>query len=484
MTGGRHLSQQEKSTILARNLRALDAGDAEELLVTVYVGVTETLRRVSTQVKVLLDVASSIGDESTGIASGPLSPPGRKQSSAGMEAQEEIHKSLDMSNLLGQAVDVAQDKIVKLLRVRNEQSINLALAWFLRYFTLNLHFATECESISGRSGKTLNTIVNGQIKEFVSRHGDTERQQLAQGMESDQWDAKDFEEKDQHLLDQILASSTRDAQAWAEGSKVWIPHSDGDDDDLNGQADTSQTNGTSKAKSRSAMIESENFILPNSALLCMTGISHFLHLIVGIPSMTSDISTSLVSYLQLFNSRCTQLILGAGATRSAGLKNINTKHLALASQALAFIAAIIPHVRECVRRHCGSGVSVSSVMGEFDKIRRLYQEHQNSIYDKLVEIMSGRAAAGAKKMKGIPWDEPTDAIHDYIATVSKETTTLHKHLTKNLPEGTVRLIMIPVFKNYKETFGSAIADIEPQTEAGRDRYVAEQPRGGITLDAG
>jgi vacuolar protein sorting-associated protein 54 len=480
MTGGKKLSQQEKSSILARNLRALEPQDAEELLVKVYIGVTETLRRLTTQAKLLLDVTSSIGDDPSvpaGLKSPPFSPSRQStmaQSQPNMEAleaQEEIHRSLDLTNLLGQSVDVAQDKIVKLLKVRSEQSSHLGLVWFLRYFSLNLHFANECESISGRSGSSLKTVVNGQIKEFVQQHGDKEKQRLAQEMESDQWGARDFTENDQRLLEEVLESSTKDASSWSEGTKIWLPFSDSDAQ-ANGATDAPPTNGTTKAKVRSAVIDGETYSLPNSAVLCMHGMAHFLHLIVGISSITTDVSTSLISYLQLFNSRCTQLILGAGATRSAGLKNITTKHLALASQALGFIAALVPHVREFVRRHCGSGATVSSVMGEFDKVRRLYQEHQNSIYDKLVEIMSGRALVGAKKMKAIDWDGASNgAVHDYMETLAKETTTLHRNLTKHLPEGTVRLIMQPVFKSYKETFGTALRAVEPRTEAGRDRYV-------------
>jgi vacuolar protein sorting-associated protein 54 len=483
MTGGKKLSQQEKSSILARNLRALEPQDAEELLVKVYIGVTETLRRLTTQAKLLLDVASSIGDDSS-LPAGAKSPPLKSppfsptrqptmphQSVEALEAQEEIHKSLDLTNLLGQTVDVAQDKIVKLLKVRAAQSAHLGLVWFLRYFALNLHFSNECESISGRSGSSLKTVVNGQIKEFVQQHGDKEKQRLAQEMESDQWSAKDFTENDQKLLGEILESSTQDAPSWSEGTKIWLPYSDSDEE-ANGQTDPTQPNGTAKTKIRSAVIDGESYSLPNSAVLCMHGMAHFLHLIVGISSITTDVSTSLISYLHLFNSRCTQLILGAGATRSAGLKNITTKHLALASQALGFIAALVPHVREFVRRHCGSGATVSSVMGEFDKVRRLYQEHQNSIYDKLVEIMSGRALVGAKKIKAIDWDSSNDdSVHDYMETLAKETTTLHRNLTKHLPESTVRLIMLPVFRSYKEKFGTALRAVEPQTEAGRDRYV-------------
>jgi len=203
----------------------------------------------------------------------------------------------------------------------------------------------------------------------------------------------------------------------------------------------------------------------------MKGMANFLHLVVGIPSMTTDIAASLVGYLQLFNSRCTQLILGAGATRSAGLKNITAKHLALASQALAFIAALVPHVREFIRRHCGSGATVSTVTGEFDKVRRLLQEHQSSIYDKLVEIMTGRALVAVKKLKGINWDASTNqSANEYMETLAKETSMLHRTLTKNLPEGAMHTIMVSVFSNYKDTFGSAFRGLETTTEAGRDRY--------------
>lgn len=485
MTGGKQRSQQERSSILARNLRTLEPRDAEGLLIKIYIGVTETLRRLDTQAKVLLDVASSLGesDPTSGLRSPlPFSPTGRRLSTAALEAQEEIHTALDLSNLLGQAVDIAQDKVVRLLKVRSEQSTRLTLEWFLRYFTLNLHFANECEAISGRSGTSLKNLVNGHIKEFVQRHGDAEKQKLAQGMESDQWASQDFTEKDTELLNRILEMSTRDAAIWAEATKIWIPPSDDENvssvatpvleaqanGDSGDKAAEAQANGAAKAKARAAVVDSETFLLPKSAILCMNGMAQFIHLIVGIPSMTADVSSSLIAYLQLFNSRCKQLILGAGALMSAGLKNITTRHLAVASQALAFIAATIPHVREFVRRHCGNNL-VSGVMADFDKVRRDFQEHQNIIYNKLVEIMTGRAVLASRKMRATNWDAGSPAAHEYMETLAKETTTLHRNLTRQLPEGTVRMIMMLVFKNYKDTFGSTFKGLEPTTEAGKER---------------
>ncbi|RYP79974.1 hypothetical protein DL769_002680 [Monosporascus sp. CRB-8-3] len=474
-TSSRHLTQQEKSSILARNLRALDEGDAEALFVKIYISVTETLRRLSTQVKVLFDAASLMGEPPDAL-SGLRSPPPIKSpplNSASRDLQEDIHLTMDMANLLGQSVDIAQEKIVKVLRVRSEQSSRLPLIWFLRYFTLNLYFANECEAISGRSGTSLKTVVNSHIKDFIQFYGDAEKQKLAQAMESDQWSAKDFTENDTMLLNRILESSTRDAAAWSEGSKIWEPYPD-EEEGASGRP-RAESNGTAKEKTRSAVIDGENFILPNSAILCLEGMSHFLHLISSIPSMATDISGSLIAYLQLFNSRCTQLILGAGATRSAGLKNITTRHLALAAQALSFIATLVPHVREFARRHAGTGpnvnnAAVAALMGEFDKVRRLFQEHQNNIFDKFIEIMSGRAVAHVKTMKALDWDkqvaEGAAGVNLYMEALVKETVTLHRVLSKHLPEGAVQVIMVQVFESFKSQLGQALEGLKPEGSVG------------------
>ena len=498
--GSRRPTQQEKSSTLARNLRALDPDDAEDLLKKIYIGVGETLRRLGTQVKVLLDVTSTLGDPTASIRS-PMSPnvgalevrqsstiPGKGNS--GREIQEEMHQALDMSNLLGQAVDIAQDKIVKVLRVRADQSTHLSVERFLRYFTLNLLFANECEAVSGRSGTSLKNVVNGQIRDFVQHMGEFERQSLATGMQADSWNAKDFDEEGEEHLARILSASTQDAEAWTVGGRIWLPaslsqcalptltpsngtlslpgiHSNG----VLESGRSTPTPASSKIVTRPAVIESESFLLPMSATLCLHGLSSFLHLITGLPSMTSEIATSMLSYLSLFNSLCRQLILGAGATKSAGLKNITTKHLALAAQALAFMFSLIPYLREFVRRHASSG-SVTSLMGDFDKTRRELFEHQQSIYDKLLDIMSGRATAHTKIMKTINWEkEGKDGVNTYMESLVKETNTLYKVMTKHLPESTVTMVIQPIFKVYKEQWGKAYGDVVLGSEGAQKRYV-------------
>lgn len=479
--GGRRMTSQDKSTILMRNLRALDPEDSEDLLKKMYSNVGEALRRLGTQVKVVLDVTSSFSSSPpmAGVKSSP-SPPivnmdgyhniiSPRSSSSFPVQQDEIQQALDMSNLLGQAVDIAQAQITKILKARAEQNTHLSLFRFLRYFHLNRLFADECETVSGRGGAALKNVVNAHIKEFVTQFAETERQKLLDGMHADRWDAKDFKPSDSQILDRILEGSTRDVEAWTRGCVIW----GNDDESINGtqEANGQVTNGDGSLKGsiRSAIIDEQKYILPKSAFIVLWGIERYENLIAGIPGMTQEITTYLLEYLGLFNSRSQQLILGAGATKIAGLKSIITKHLALASQALSFVTALTPHVREFVRRHsAGSG----GLMTDFDKMKREYQEHQAGIHDKFVDIMSGRATYNVKLMKNIGWDAMPNSeatVNAYMETTVKETTTLHKVLSRHLPDMSVQMIMDPVFESYKEQFGKAFQDAEVKTVPGKER---------------
>ena len=485
--GGRQMTQQEKSSILARNLRSLDAGDAENMLKNIYANIGEALRRLGTQVKLLLDVTSSLQSTPGPVdLRSPLKSPnprntdgyfnGPAKSSVGPPSiqQEEVQRALDLSSLLGQAVDIAQAQITKILKVRSEQTTHLTLSRFLRYFTLNRLFADECEAVSGRGGTALKTLVNSHIKDFVHQFADAERQRMVQAMDADRWDAKDFADADNELLARALEGSTKDVGAWTKDSLIWEEEAENTTEKQH-PYNGALTNGNqaTKDKIRSATIDSQKYILPESAMTVLAGIESFQHLMAGIPSMIQDLSSLLLEHLKLFNSRSSQLILGAGATRSAGLKNITTKHLALASQALSFVIALIPHVREFVRRHSAAGSG--GLMAEFDKVKRLYQEHQAGIHDKLVDIMSGRAATHVATMKKIDWDatpsSATQSPNPYMETLVKETTTLHKVLSKHLPDPTVAMIMHPVFAAYRDQWGKAFAETEIKTLAGKERYV-------------
>jgi vacuolar protein sorting-associated protein 54 len=484
--GGRGHSQQDKNSILARNLRAMDPADAEEFLTNIFTDVSEVLRRLSTLVKVLLDVTSGVSTPppSAGGLRSPRSPYLHSIDSymgngtpapASNDLQMELMQALDMSSLLGQAVDAAQTQITKLLKVRSEATASLPLERFLRYFNLCRLFADECEAVSGRSGSALKRIVNNHIADFVPKFGDYEKQELAKTMDSDRWEPKDFEAGDTEVLARILKGMESDPPSWSDAGDllraIEQPTMNGASATTTGATDEKQ-----KEKSKTttpAIVDEEKYTISSSSTFVLRGIERFEILLSAIPSMTSEVSSSLCDYIKLFNSRLCQLILGAGAMHSAGLKNINTKHLAIASQTLSFVIAILPYIRECARRRIANA-SNKSAIGEFDNVKRLLQDQQVNIHDKLTDILSGRATVHMRSLKKVEWDTEAEANKDVsssMESLTKDTVTMHKVINKYLSEMQVRMIMAPVFESYREQVSNVIRDAAVKTPEGKARYV-------------
>ncbi|KAF7303724.1 Vacuolar protein sorting-associated protein 54 [Mycena indigotica] len=148
----------------------------------------------------------------------------------------------------------------------------------------------------------------------------------------------------------------------------------------------------------------------------------------------------VIEFLKAFNSRTCQVVLGAGAMRSAGLKNITAKHLALASQSLSIMIALIPYVRETFRRHLSQKQAVMLV--EFDKLKHQdYQEHQNEIHAKLIAIMGDRLNAHIRTFQSTP----REGVNSYMTVLVRETVTLHKVLSRHLSAAVVEDVMVQVF---------------------------------------
>ncbi|KAF4544121.1 Vps54-like protein [Lasiodiplodia theobromae] len=409
-------SQQEKSSILARNLRSLDWEDAEQLFVNIY-----------TNVAISPGIRSPPKSPNIANMDGYLSRPISDVPAQNSHLQEELMQSLDMSSLLGQSVDAAQSQITKILKVRGEQSVRLPLQRFLRYFLIN----------------------RLQIKQFVTTMGQSENQTLRQTMDADKWEAKDFGDHETEVLTRILEAMHTDPPEWTKSKMIWesVPTTPANET----HGTNGETNGTAKA--RNAVINEEKYVLVNCAMFALDGIDRFENLIAVIPSITSEVAVTLVDYLRTFQSRTCQLILGAGAKESAGLKSITTKHLALASQALNFIIALIPYLH---------------------KMRRLYQDQQTNIHDKLIEIMTQRLHIHVNAMKKLDFDAVADQqVSQHMETLTRETNTFHRTLSRHLPEPSVRSIITPVFASYREQWGKAFRETLVRTGAGKARLLRD-----------
>jgi len=121
-------------------------------------------------------------------------------------------------------------------------------------------------------------------------------------------------------------------------------------------------------------------------------------------SLASNVVGKVSELLRLFNSRSTQLVLGAGAIHSAArLKSINAKHLSLVTQCLGMIIALLPHVRAALMAQLPH--KQHTLLTDLDKIKKEYADHNENVLNKFVSIIGGIVEHGlAKHIGGTNFD--------------------------------------------------------------------------------
>lgn len=160
--------------------------------------------------------------------------------------------------------------------------------------------------------------------------------------------------------------------------------------------------------------------------------------------------------------------------RSAGLKNITAKHLAMASQSISILINIIPYTRECLRRHLRAKQAV--ILVDFDKLKRDCQEHQNEIHAKLVAIMGDRLHVHCKALQEIDWEAaaPSEGkVNAYMETLVKETGTLHKVLLKYLAGSALEVVMMQVLSAINSRLAEEFSKIPLKSQTAKDRMLVD-----------
>ena len=84
----------------------------------------------------------------------------------------------------------------------------------------------------------------------------------------------------------------------------------------------------------------------------------------------------------LFNTKTSELVIFSGAIKSAGLNSIDAKNMALASQSLGIIIALIPFIRDSI--DILIPVDQKSLLKDFDKIIKEFKDNQNELYMNIV----------------------------------------------------------------------------------------------------
>ena len=258
-----------------------------------------------------------------------------------------------------------------------------------------------------------------------------------------------------------------------------------------------------------AVVEGSTFKVVWSVLLLVEMVAANLATAAHFPTLATDVLQRVVELLRLFNSRATQLVLLAGAMHSAArLSKITAKHLALTSQCLGLVMALLPHTRAALSAQLPPKHHLLLV--EMDRVKQDYLEHHERILSKVstlaanIEHPVGRGLVFTTPLHSTPlhstpplflssqfvsivgeiveslsnsigstdWDRSGGASNcQFIVDSIKNITTMHKVLSAQLPPEQVQEIFSRIFDLLNHKVPDYFASVDPSTPAGQQRVL-------------
>ena len=161
-------------------------------------------------------------------------------------------------------------------------------------------------------------------------------------IENEQWIQTDIPMDFQVMVDHVTKQNHRDTSSPAheeDDSRAQVKAED-DETDVSEMGSLATLASSPKKKPASVSsnkpelkslqmitVGAQKYCVVNVVLLFIKLMTDYLMCAEQVPSVTTDVLNRVLELLKLFNSRSCQMILGAGALRSAGLKNITAKHI-------------------------------------------------------------------------------------------------------------------------------------------------------------
>lgn len=440
------------SSSLSSSIKALTPKEFERMLVNIFCGLSECLRRLTVHQKVLLDLAlSSI-------------PP-----------TEEIDVMVfDLTLAINKAIELTQLRLSRIINVRSEQLADLSVAYYLRFYSLCSAYFQECELINpgyvaSGSGNSLNDWAKSHTSYFIYRFHQNCSKNTAHEIDREIWkEVSDPQalSTSQAVVDELIKYSSlsdKDLSHRPEMEEWLSPLVLYDYREMEASTVPEQEN-----KSR-LTVGDESFLVPKVVLSSLPQIRDYLIILSVFQNKSDIIETNLLNYLKLINTKTAHAVLNAGATRTAGLKHITTKHLALCIQDIEFHIGLLdnissafqgpkPNLPQQQSNNQPEELTIGKVLANF-------KEHENELCAKLVSIMHDRTKSHCEAATKVDWTQPLShpvQCHPYMETLVKETTTVAKVLQKYLSETKYSLILLQIFNTYKKLLVECFCTRIPQ----------------------
>ncbi|CAG5083820.1 Similar to scat: Vacuolar protein sorting-associated protein 54 (Drosophila melanogaster) [Cotesia congregata] len=208
----------------------------------------------------------------------------------------------------------------------------------------------------------------------------------------------------------------------------------------------------------SGLSDVKNFLtIDNEQFAVVSSVIKLVQMIDDIATELQVLSGSIGRYLaellRHYNSRCCQLVLGAGAMQAAGLKTITSTILVLASRSLKLLLWCMPFVKSHFQelanstRGPGLGGTVGGTGGValLDSVERDVRAHIREIEGKILTIVDNLVGGQISI-----WDARPPVPSQSFRNISRHLVKLHEAVSGILPAADVQSLYRTVNSSFKE----------------------------------
>lgn len=219
-------------------------------------------------------------------------------------------------------------------------------------------FVVKTETICRKMVVGLRGAMVSQAKTFLQTMHQARISQSAKFVEEEQWSAGEVTPAAQSYATTIVESAMGNPP---ELKVLPIPAPNPAQPD-GAESPSSSTDKSGGNSSKYLLIEDRRYFAVPATLDMLGLLVDYLKIITNLSLLTTETVGRVIEFLKAFNSRTCQVVLGAGAMRSAGLKNITAKHLGTA-YIFRYVVVDLTHFSRSSR------VSVVIYCDSFDSLR-------------------------------------------------------------------------------------------------------------------
>ncbi|KAM0072136.1 putative vacuolar protein sorting-associated protein [Helianthus debilis subsp. tardiflorus] len=359
------------------------------------------------------------------------------------------------------ACDAAHGRWAKLLGVRAILHPRLRLTDFLNIYNVSQEFVTATEKIGGRLGYSIRGTLQSQTKAFVDFQHESRMTKLKAVLDQETWVEVDVPVEFQAIVDSLFSLEDDNSKSIANSYNEMVASSaEQPSQSVDGITENNSKTKDAHGKSSIHLISFRgvDYHMVNCGLILLKMLSEYIEMNTVLPSLSSEVIHRVLEMLKFFNTRACQLVLGAGAMQVSGLKSITSKHLALTSQVVSFVHAIIPEIRRILFLKVPEARK-GLLSSEIERVSQDYKVHRDEIHTKLVQIMRERLLV---HLRGLPqiietWsrvDETDVQPSQFARSLTKEVGYLQRVLSRTLHEADVQ----EIFKEVTIIFDIQISD--------------------------